>query len=237
MLVVSPWKVSRKGCTSRAGRGCPVPGLANDPGQRPGPLCVGGRAVRSGPAGCTRLPTARPAPPTIDQLTWYSMRDRNLVPTAVVGAIVCCGAMALSVAAARRFPCWLRSVGSRPSRSPVSAPSWPWRGRSTVAVSATTAAAPPTDRATVREHGHDEHLRPDGHRRRHGRRRSGEQVRVPQGWKVAIVDELPYGGTCALRGCDPKKILRLVAPRSSTAPSSWPARASTSTASRSTGPT
>ncbi len=29
-----------------------------------------------------------------------------------------------------------------------------------------------------------------------------------QGWQVAIVDELPYGGTCALRGCDPKKILR-----------------------------
>ncbi|WP_141336929.1 dihydrolipoyl dehydrogenase family protein [Ornithinimicrobium kibberense] len=27
-------------------------------------------------------------------------------------------------------------------------------------------------------------------------------------WKVAIVDALPYGGTCALRGCDPKKILR-----------------------------
>jgi len=25
---------------------------------------------------------------------------------------------------------------------------------------------------------------------------------------VAIVDALPYGGTCALRGCDPKKILR-----------------------------
>jgi len=29
-----------------------------------------------------------------------------------------------------------------------------------------------------------------------------------QGWNVAIVDALPYGGTCALRGCDPKKILR-----------------------------
>ncbi len=29
-----------------------------------------------------------------------------------------------------------------------------------------------------------------------------------QGWQVAIVDPLPYGGTCALRGCDPKKILR-----------------------------
>ena len=28
------------------------------------------------------------------------------------------------------------------------------------------------------------------------------------GWSVAVVDELPYGGTCALRGCDPKKILR-----------------------------
>lgn len=25
---------------------------------------------------------------------------------------------------------------------------------------------------------------------------------------VAIVDELPFGGTCALRGCDPKKVLR-----------------------------
>ncbi|MEO6504604.1 MAG: NAD(P)/FAD-dependent oxidoreductase [Terrimesophilobacter sp.] len=29
-----------------------------------------------------------------------------------------------------------------------------------------------------------------------------------EGWKVGIVDSLPYGGTCALRGCDPKKILR-----------------------------
>jgi glutathione reductase (NADPH) len=28
------------------------------------------------------------------------------------------------------------------------------------------------------------------------------------GWSVAIVDELPYGGTCQLRGCDPKKVLR-----------------------------
>lgn len=28
------------------------------------------------------------------------------------------------------------------------------------------------------------------------------------GWSVAIVDELPYGGTCALRGRDPKKMLR-----------------------------
>ena len=27
------------------------------------------------------------------------------------------------------------------------------------------------------------------------------------GWKTAIVDTLPYGGTCALRGCDPKKML------------------------------
>src|SRR5690348_10412558 len=24
------------------------------------------------------------------------------------------------------------------------------------------------------------------------------------GWRVAIVDDEPYGGTCALRGCDPK---------------------------------
>jgi glutathione reductase (NADPH) len=31
------------------------------------------------------------------------------------------------------------------------------------------------------------------------------------GWRVAIVDDLPYGGTCALRGCDPKKILRRAA--------------------------
>src|SRR2546425_1709660 len=27
------------------------------------------------------------------------------------------------------------------------------------------------------------------------------------GWRVAVVDELPYGGTGALRGCDPKKVL------------------------------
>ncbi len=27
------------------------------------------------------------------------------------------------------------------------------------------------------------------------------------GWNVALVDPLPYGGTCALRGCDPKKML------------------------------
>jgi glutathione reductase (NADPH) len=27
------------------------------------------------------------------------------------------------------------------------------------------------------------------------------------GWKVAVVDSRPYGGTCALRGCDPKKVL------------------------------
>ncbi len=31
------------------------------------------------------------------------------------------------------------------------------------------------------------------------------------GWRTAIVDDLPYGGTCALRGCDPKKILRRAA--------------------------
>jgi glutathione reductase (NADPH) len=27
------------------------------------------------------------------------------------------------------------------------------------------------------------------------------------GWRVAIADELPFGGTCQLRGCDPKKVL------------------------------
>jgi len=27
------------------------------------------------------------------------------------------------------------------------------------------------------------------------------------GWSVGVVDELPFGGTCALRGCDPKKVL------------------------------
>src|SRR3546814_19662162 len=27
------------------------------------------------------------------------------------------------------------------------------------------------------------------------------------GWRVAIVDREPYGGTCMLRGCDPKKLL------------------------------
>ena len=33
-------------------------------------------------------------------------------------------------------------------------------------------------------------------------------VRVrPAGWSVAVIDHLPFGGTCALRGCDPKKML------------------------------
>ena len=27
------------------------------------------------------------------------------------------------------------------------------------------------------------------------------------GWKTAVVDSRPFGGTCALRGCDPKKVL------------------------------
>lgn len=27
------------------------------------------------------------------------------------------------------------------------------------------------------------------------------------GWKVAVIDHLPFGGTYALRGCDPKKVL------------------------------
>src|SRR6266487_7103013 len=27
------------------------------------------------------------------------------------------------------------------------------------------------------------------------------------GWDVAITDSRPFGGTCALRGCDPKKVL------------------------------
>lgn len=27
------------------------------------------------------------------------------------------------------------------------------------------------------------------------------------GWRVAVVDDQPYGGTCQIRGCDPKKVL------------------------------
>ncbi len=27
------------------------------------------------------------------------------------------------------------------------------------------------------------------------------------GWEVTIIDSRPFGGTCALRGCDPKKVL------------------------------
>lgn len=37
------------------------------------------------------------------------------------------------------------------------------------------------------------------------------------GWRVAVVDCLPYGGTCALRGCDPKKALWSVAKAFATA--------------------
>jgi glutathione reductase (NADPH) len=27
------------------------------------------------------------------------------------------------------------------------------------------------------------------------------------GWRVAVIDSLPFGGTCPLRGCEPKKSL------------------------------
>jgi glutathione reductase (NADPH) len=27
------------------------------------------------------------------------------------------------------------------------------------------------------------------------------------GWKIAVIDSRPFGGTCALHGCDPKKVL------------------------------
>ena len=27
------------------------------------------------------------------------------------------------------------------------------------------------------------------------------------GWSVALIDSQPLGGTCAVRGCDPKKVL------------------------------
>lgn len=30
---------------------------------------------------------------------------------------------------------------------------------------------------------------------------------LANGWSVAVIDEKPIGGTCALRGCDPKKVL------------------------------
>jgi glutathione reductase (NADPH) len=37
---------------------------------------------------------------------------------------------------------------------------------------------------------------------------SGVAARVRQaGWRVALIDFRPLGGTCALRGCDPKKVL------------------------------
>ena len=32
------------------------------------------------------------------------------------------------------------------------------------------------------------------------------RVRVAS-WNVAVIDHRPFGGTCALRGCDPKKML------------------------------
>lgn len=35
---------------------------------------------------------------------------------------------------------------------------------------------------------------------------AGMRVRAA-GWSVAVIDEKPFGGTCALRGCDPKKML------------------------------
>src|SRR3546814_6948565 len=33
------------------------------------------------------------------------------------------------------------------------------------------------------------------------------RMTASDGWRVASIDSLPFGGTCALRGCDPKKML------------------------------
>lgn len=35
---------------------------------------------------------------------------------------------------------------------------------------------------------------------------AADRVRAA-GWSVAVIDNRPFGGTCALRGCDPKKVL------------------------------
>jgi glutathione reductase (NADPH) len=35
---------------------------------------------------------------------------------------------------------------------------------------------------------------------------AANQIRAA-GWRVAVIDFRPFGGTCALRGCDPKKVL------------------------------
>ena len=36
----------------------------------------------------------------------------------------------------------------------------------------------------------------------------GAAMRIREaGWSVAVIDHRPYGGTCPLRGCDPKKVL------------------------------
>src|SRR6516165_1144114 len=39
-----------------------------------------------------------------------------------------------------------------------------------------------------------------------GAQPAAQRVRAA-GWSVAIIDFRPFGGTCALRGCDPKKML------------------------------
>ena len=54
------------------------------------------------------------------------------------------------------------------------------------------------------------------------------------GWQVAIIDSRPFGGTCALRGCDPKKVL-VARARSSIGPGAWRARGSAAMQSESSG--
>ena len=57
----------------------------------------------------------------------------------------------------------------------------------------------------IERFGGDRHLWSARHRCWHGWPGSGEQAGFG---RVAGGDELPWGGTCALRGCDPRKILR-----------------------------
>jgi len=54
---------------------------------------------------------------------------------------------------------------------------------------------------------HDETIRPRDRWNRHSVRLWPPCKCAPRAGRVAIIDFRPFGGTCALRGCDPKKVL------------------------------
>src|SRR5216684_7608602 len=124
------------------------------------------------------------------------MNDRSLITTGAIGAVVaaiCCATPLLTVVLGGIGLTWLAHADNRHG------------GAAPGAGSGGPRVLPPLPRWRTQMNGAKHYdLVAIG---------SGTAAQVASarvraaGWSVAVIDHLPFGGTCALRGCDPKKML------------------------------